>query len=789
MSALQYQCISNDGHIPTNQEMGPITGSFDHYPLEEEFLQSISSYTDYSGNWLANLQNMQPNGQIHQTSVDSNFNNPPNMELAGEFTEAFVDPNLNIPTQVQYDWQYPEAFGDQSYDIPTHMQPAGQPTLTSPNQSSNTFANIQNVGQPTASPTNQSSCGPTNTHLLEQHTQAPVNYGGNTAANVPPDGQATQPAFHYSSNPPTNTPLDGQVTQPTIRYSGKPQTNTPLDGQNTPALVPSSGNGNKKTRTTRKSSPISTQGKVKHPAVVEDKDIERCAREYEFSYDETRILLDYANARLKGIETSEPRDAPSQYIISRFERVRRTYPDHATWPYDIPEERIIRLLPGQKKQDRAPHKSYQGASEKRRQELDARYNESRQWEGPPPPKPGETDQNTSIDPAINSIATGLTPPGSLNFDPAEVAANNTATELTPPPHFEPAGLAFDDIATGLTPPGDWNLDSVEPATNNIATGLTPPPNFESAELANEITALGSPSSWGFDTPEETELFHQIMQDAIQSLDNTASAASFDFGMEGIEGSIQLSQQPPFTAPTQPDGLDPLNYLANGPAAPEDIHMAGSGEPAQIPSLLPTFTPRKQSGDLLECSNPLAIFDVTKCNHPLAPLTFKPMDHDSLGPLDNSNPSEVSEEWEFNSMFDEEEQRPPLQPTSPPMEQDNTNLLTNANSPAVSADSPLGSLFEEPIELITNHEMDEHPKEPAQHASSSSLHTSTSTPPEQYITNPLDSANLPVTTYDSLYGSMLDKESQFMSDSEFDRLMESLKGGSGDMVMEALAMEM
>ena len=797
MSALQYQSISSEGHIPTNQEMGPTIGPLDHYPLEEEFLQFISFDTDYSGNWLANQQNVQPNGQIHQTSFDDSLNNHSNREPAGQSTEAGVDPSSIISTQMQSDWRYPGAFGDQGYNIPTHMQLAGQPTLNALNRSSNTYTNIEDLGQSAANLTNQSSYSPTNTHPLEQHTQAPINYGDNTVANVPLDGQATQPTLHYSGNPQTNAPLDGQATPTPVPSSSNPQSDAPLNGRATPAPGPSSGKGNKKTRTPGKSSPVSTKGKVKHPAVVEDKDIEKCARNYDISYDETRILLDYANARLKGIETSEPRDAPSRYIISRFEQVRRTYPDHATWPYDLPKEKIIRLLPGQKKQDRAPHNSYQGACEKRRQELDDRYNESRQWEGPPPPKPDETQQDTLIDPAIDSIA----------------------------------------------------------------TESTPLPNFDSTELANEVIALGSPSSWGFDTLGQTQLFHQIMQDGIQSLDNAASAPTSGSGMEALEGSVQLPPQPPFTAPIQPADLYSMNYLANGPAAPKDIHMAGSGESAQFPSLLPTFTPMEQdSGDLLENSNPPAIFDITQCKNPLAPLTFAPMEQDSLDPLDNSNPSEVSEEWEFNSMFDEEEQRPspaistpaeqdnltpsanvdppaifdvnqcnnplapltfapmeqnsvgPLDnahppagsddddfnslfdgsegcpsppPTPPPTEQDNTNPLTNAKPAAESVDSPLGSLFEEPVELINNHEMVQQPEDSAQYPAP----LPTFTPMEQDGMIPLDNLYLPAVTNDGQLDSILDEEPRFMSDSEFERWMQSLEGGIGEIGMEGLAMEM
>lgn len=819
MSTLQYQSISGHAHFPTTQEIGPIPGSSDHYLLDEDFLQSIPFNTDYSDDWLANMQNMQPNEQFHQTSVDYNLDNPPNMEPAGQFTEAFVDPrhfkqalvnpSLISPTQVQPDRQYPEAFPDQSLNVPTHMQLAGQPTLSSPNQSSNTYTDIPDLGQSTTSLTNQDSYGPTYTHPMEQHTQALVDYGGNTTANVLLDGQATQPTHHYGGNLQTNTPLDGQATPAPVPSSGNPQTNAPLDGQATPAPVPSSGNGSKKTRITRKSSPVKPQGKVKHPAVVEDKEIERCAGEYDFSYDDTRILLDFANARVKGIETSEPRDAPSQYIISRFEKVRRTYPTQATWPYDLPEEKIIKLLPGQKGQDRAPHKSYQDACEKRRQELDDRYNKSRQWEGPPPPKPGETDQITLTEPAIDSIATGLTapsdsesaevaidnnatgltPPGNWNFNQAEVATNTIATGLTPPPYLEPADLVFDNSAPGWTEPEDWNLYPAETATNNIPTGLTPPPTFESAEYANDNNALGSSSPWVFGTRELDEQFYHIMQLGVQCLDKAASAPTFDFGMEGIEDSTQLPQQPPFTTPIQPDGQDPLNYLANGPAAPEDIHMTGSVDPAQFPTLLPTFTPMEQnSGHLLEYSNPPAFSDASQSSDPFPLPTFTPMEQDNAGPLDNSNPPATSDVDDLKSLFEGSEGRPSPPPTSAPAEQDNTNPLPNANPPAVSANSPHGFPFDEPVGFDDYIAMVQQPEEPVKRSPSSTLPTWT--PMEQDISNPLADFNLSAVTNESPYSSMLNQDPQFMSDSEYESfLRQSMEEGSGEDGMEGLEVGM
>ena len=419
MSIVPYQIVSRNTHIPTLQEMEPIN------TIEGGDLQSAAFSTIYGGNWLADMQfngpidptyvnysrdnslNMQSAGPFNDAFADLDLNFPTDMQPPGQFADSFVDPSLNgptyiqppgqfnqalvdqsqtIPTYMQSDRQFTQPFVDQSQTIPahmqspgqftgasvdqspnlpTHMQPAGQSILTSPDQGRDTPTNIQGIGQLTTNATNQSRNVSTNIQPLGQHTQAPINHGGNTTTNVPPDGQATL------------------------------------------APAPYGGNGNKTMEATR-SSPASAQGRKKDPAIVEDKDIERSAGEYNFSYDEIRILKDYANARLKGIETSEPEDAPSRYIISRFEQVRRTYPQQATWPYDIPKEKIIRLLPGQKRQDRAPVKSHDSACKKRREELDARFQESRQWEGPPPPTPSQTHQDKSTTPSSSSLLPTLT---------------------------------------------------------------------------------------------------------------------------------------------------------------------------------------------------------------------------------------------------------------------------------------------------------------------------------------------------------------------------------------------
>ena len=844
MSTLNYQSISSDGHIPTNQEIGPEGGPFDHHPLEEEYVKSFE--TTYNSNWLANLQYMQHNDQIRPMSANSSLDNPSNMEPALHFTEPLVDLDLNFSTQTQTDWLNPEAFGEQSMHIPKHVQPAKQPILDFGYQNSNASTNMQYIEQPTASLTIQSSYGPTNTSPLEQHNQAPINHGGNTAGNVLPHGQATQPTIHYGSNLHTNTTLDEQVITAPIQSSSNPQTNIPLDEEATPAPVPSSSNlhtntpsdeqatpapvsssgkGKKKPRTTKKSSSVTTPRKAKHPAVVEDNEIERWAREYDIPYEETRILLDYANARIKGIETSEPEDAPSRYIMSRFEQVRRTHPDHATWPYDLPEEKIIRLLPGQQKQCRAPHKSYQDACEKRRQELDDRYNESRHWEGPPPPKPGQTGQNTLTDPATNTIATGSAAPS--NFESVEAATDN--------------------IATGLAPLADWTLDSAAVPTNNVRTGLTPPPDFESAEIANDIIAFGSASALGYLTPEEVEASNQMMQDVVQPFDNTTAAPTFDFVMEGVETSNQL-QPPPqsFAAPIQPDGLDAFNfsYLPNEPAVPEDIHMAGSVDPAQFPSLLPTFTPGEQ--DQVNNSKPPPAFDINQIGSLFPPLKITPTEQDTVSPLGNADPPATSDDDDFDSLFDEDEGHPSPPPTSPPAEQDDKKTSTNVDLPAEFDQSQLDYLFEEPLEFINDHEMvqqpeqpaqlpspplstsastkqdnpdpaaspnstgvfdqsqldylldeliqdtdvtemDQQPEEPAQYPSSSPLPTWM--PMEQGNTDSFANVDVPVAANDSLYGSMLDEESPSMSGTDLNSLMQFLQERSEEVGGQDLEMEM
>ena len=289
--------------------------------------------------------------------VNFSRENPAEMHSAGQFTEPFIDPSLIFSTYVQPPGHFTEAFVPQRHNSATQIRAPWRFPAPFVNQSSQNPAQMQ------------------------------------------PAGQFTGPFVDQSVNIPTHMPPAGQAIPAPARYGG---------------------NGKLIMQDTGKSCPASAQGRKKHPAVVKDKDIERSAGEYNIPYDEMMILKDYANARLKGIETSEPKDAPSRYIISRFEKVRRKHSEHATWPYDIPKEKIIRLLPGQKRQDRAPIKSHHSACEKRREELDARYYESRQWEGPPPPTPNQTNQNTLTAPGTNDIPTGLTPPPS----PARAAGNS-----------------------------------------------------------------------------------------------------------------------------------------------------------------------------------------------------------------------------------------------------------------------------------------------------------------------------------------------------------------------------
>ena len=557
MSEFPFQFIPGDGNLPTPQEMEPMNTWIDDYSFDEDFLQSTAFDATYSGNGHANMHS---SGQIAPTSVDYSQNIPTDMQPAGHFTEAFVD---------------------QSLSIPTHLLPAEQANLISINQSHNTPTNIQDIGQFTTSATPQSLSIPTNEYLLGQHTQVPINYGGNTTTNVPPDVQATQPTIDYSDNSTTNVPPKDQAAEAQFHHNGSPHTNIPLNGQATPAPAQYSGNENANTQATGTSPPASTQRKGKHPAVVEDKRIERCAHEYNFSYDEVRILLDYANARLKGIETNEPKDAPSRYIISRFEQVRRTYPDHATWPYDIPEANIIKFLPGQKRQSRAPPKSYHSASEKQRQELDARYQESRQWQDPPPPKPDQTHQNTLTAPAIDNVATGLNPPPSWDFNLAEAAETSTMTQHD---------------------------------STNFSVNVNPP------------------------------------------------ALSYDFRMDGIEGQFQLPSPPLTAPPTQPDSVDPWNYIVNGPEASDDIHMAGLEEPAQLPAPLPTLTPMEQDMvEPLDSSGLPAVSDDSQYDYlfeePLQRIGDSELDEyfeEPAQPLPTLNPPEKEIHWPFHQDQSKEE---------------------------------------------------------------------------------------------------------------------------------------
>lgn len=628
MSRVRYQLMSGQARIPTPQGMGPINGWFDEYPIEEDLLQSTTFNTTYSGNWHAN---MQFSGQTDPTSVNYSRSNPPNIQPPGQFTETFVDESLNIPT---------------------HTQPAGQFTLTSFDQSRNAPTNIQDIGQFTTSPTNQSRNVSTNIQPLGQHTQAPIKHGGSTTTNVPADRQATQPTIHYRDNSTTSIPPNNQPAEASSHYSGSPRTSIPLDGQANPALVRYGGNGNKNRQTTGKSPPASNQGRKKHPAVVEDKNIERCAGEYNISYDEVTILKDYANARLKGIETSEPKDAPSRYVISRFEEVRRTYPEHATWPYDIPEEKIIRLLPGQKRQDRAPVKCFHGACEKRRQELDARYHESRQWEGPPPLRTDQKHQDSLTAPSSDDIATGLTPPPWWNSNPTEAAETSTVMQH----------------------------DSMDPSDK-----ITP------------------------------------------------AAASYGFQMDGIEGGFQPPPPPPpppTNTPSQPDSVNTGNYLVDGRAASDDMHMAGSEEPVQFPLPQPTFTPRKQGSE---------------------------------DPLDDSNLPAISDDSQYDYLFEEPDQPPTPLPTPKPTEQDNINPVANSDLPAVSDDSQYDYLFEEPVQPIDDSELDECCDEPAQRPSP----LPTFTPAKQISINPLNNSTLPAVSNDSEYDDLFEQPLQPIDDSELD----------------------
>ena len=593
MSSVPYQIMSRNAGIATPQEMMPMNTWSDQYgSIEEDDLQSIEDFF-----------------------VNYSRENPAEMQSAGQFTEAFIDPSLTFPTYVQPPGHFIEAFVDQSLNIPTHMQPAGQFTQTFIDQSQNIPTYIQSAGRFTGAFDNQSPNIPT-------HMQ--------------PAGQLTGPFFNQSLNIPTPMPPVGQATPAPARYGG---------------------NGNKKNmQATGKSCPASAQGRKKDPAVVEDKHIERSAGEYNISYDEIMILKDYANARLKGIETSEPKDSPSRYIISRFERVRREYPDHATWPYDIPKEKIIRLLPGQKRQDRAPIKRHHSACEKRREELDARYHESRQWEGPPPPTPNQTNQNTLTAPGINDIPTGLTPP--------------------PSPPVRAAGIST-----------------------------------------------------------------MMQHDSMDSSDKTPpSAAPHDVRIDGIEGFVQLPlpPQPPTTTPTQPDSLNTRNYLVDGRAASDDVHMADTEEPAQLPLPLPTSTPREQRNeDLLNDSNPSAVADDSQYDDLFeepdqvsSPLpTFKSTEERNIEPIANSNIPAVSDDKELDGTFEEQlqiindselegysdeptQQSPPL-PSFMPTEQYNVNLPDNSNPPAVSDNSEYDELFGQPLSPLDDSELDEFSDEQAQ----------------------------------------------------------------------------
>ncbi len=592
---LPYQLISRDAHMPTLQEMEPINRWIDEFQIDEyQINEALLQSPAFSTTYSGNWRaDMQLNGQIDPTFVNDSRNNPPN------------------------------------------MQPAGQSTLNPLDQSRNTPTNIQDIEQFTTSATNQSGNVSTNIQPLGQQTQAPIKDGGNTTTNVPPNGQAAKASSHDSGSPRTNIPLDEQAIPAPARYGG---------------------NGNKNTQATGKSSPASTKGRLKHPAVVEDKNIERCAGEYNISYADIRILMDYANARLKGIETSEPKDAPSRYVISRFEQVRRTYPEHATWPYDIPEEKIIRLLPGQKRQDRAPVKSYHSACEKRRQELDAHYHESRQWEDPPPPRPDQTHQNTLTAPVTEDLATGLTPPPSWNLNSAEAAETSTMMQ-----HHSMDSL---DKITPSAASYDFPMDGIE---GGVQLPLPPPTT--------------TPTQ-----PDSVNTRNYLVD---------GRAASDDTHMAGSEEPAQVPLPLPTFTPREQGSEDPSDD-ANPPAVSDDSQYDYLfEEPDQLPSPVPTFKPTEQDNiNPLANSNLPAVSDDSRYDY----LFEEPMQH-----IDNS---------ELDECFDEPAQRPSPLPTSTPTNQISLNPLNNSTLPAVSDDSEYDDLFEQPLQLIDDSELDGYFDEPA-----------------------------------------------------------------------------
>ena len=520
------------------------------------------------------------------------------MQPAGQLTGPFIDQSLSIPTPMQPAGQFTGPFFDQILNLPMPMPPAGQLTRPVVDQIPNIPTHMPPAGQLIGPFIDQSPNVPTHMPLVEQSTIISLDQSHSTPTNIPGTGQFTTNATNQRCNVSDNIQPLGQHSQAPIKHGGNTTTNVPPNGQTTPAPARYASNGNHNVQATRKSCPASAKGRKKHPAVVEDKDIERSASEYNISYDKMIILKDYANARLKGIETSEPKDAPSRYIISRFEKVRREHPEHATWPYDIPKEKIIRLLPGQKRQDRAPIKSHHSACEKRREELDAHYHESRQWEGPPPPTPNQTNPNTLTAPGINDIPTGLTPPPS---SPARVARSSTMMQ------------------------------------------------HDSMDFSDKIPP---------------------------------SAASYDVPMDGSEGGVQLPipLPPPTTTPTQPDSLKTQNYLVDGRATSDDVHMAGTEEPAHLPLPPPTSTPREQRSEDL---------------------------------LNDYNPSAVSDDSQYDYLFEEPDQVSSPLPTFKSTEEDNIILPENSNQPAVPDNNEYDELFGQSLQSLDDSELDDSSDEQAQ----------------------------------------------------------------------------
>ena len=183
------------------------------------------------------------------------------------------------------------------------------------------------------------------------------------------------PFSYHNPGIPVEKPSQAFPTNPQVANEAA---NGVLNFEPIPLSKHSTGNVSARKRTKHPAPvPTAPSKQPKKPAQNMEKAAQKEAADYGFDSDTIRQLKDYANAREMGIEAEEPTDPKSQYIIHKFQEIRRQFPTWAILPHDIPADKIIQLLPGQKRQDRAAPARFKAAGEVQRRELRSRN--SHKW--------------------------------------------------------------------------------------------------------------------------------------------------------------------------------------------------------------------------------------------------------------------------------------------------------------------------------------------------------------------------------------------------------------------------